>query len=98
MGTDKWDDERLKRVSKDPDAHWVEAPLPAAVSIHRDPLVPGSEHDEPLTPTRMIAFRGDLFLVEHLGEPDDWYMGMKENGVIRCWGKYGTLWDAILGL
>jgi hypothetical protein len=52
----------------------------------------------PLNVARAISF-GSTYLVETLEEPDDWYMGeAAADGVVRCWGRYGSLAEAIKGL
>jgi hypothetical protein len=89
----EWEDDGLKRASEDPEAHWVTPPLPAAVYL-RDA---GTE--ESISVRRVIALSADTFLVESETHPGDWYLGEQDDrGVVRCWGRYGTLRQALWGL
>jgi hypothetical protein len=46
-----------------------------------------------------MLFVSGMYLVETVQEPGSWWMGQeRKNGTIECWGKYGPLQDAILGL
>lgn len=99
MTSSEWDDDRLKRVSGDAQAHWVHDALPKAVFIRRNPRESAADVEEPLTVNRAIALTGGLYLIESDNEPDNWLMGDVDNdGVVHCWGKYGPLWDALIGL
>jgi hypothetical protein len=58
-------------------------------------VVAGVDTRDRLRP-RSVVRVGSTYLVE--AEPDDWYMGALDAGVIVCWGRYGRLEDALRAL
>jgi len=85
--------DQIRALAGDPDAVWVH-PLKEAcfVFVQRD------EEPESLRVTRMLFVAG-MYVVETDDEPDNWYMGEEgRDGLVRCWGNYGTPADAIRGL
>jgi hypothetical protein len=72
-------------------AGYLEPSLPVRVAL-------SPEGSEPIEPRTIIEV-GGLYLVEAVGEPDDWYMGQRRaDGVIECWGQYGDLEAALRAL
>ncbi len=95
MTYEDWDDARLRHESHDPEARWVHD-APTAVYVCSSPQ--DRQEVRQLDVARAASF-GTLFLIEDRNEPDDWYMGEADSdGVIRCWGTYGTLSAAIKSL
>lgn len=57
-----------------------------------------SEDVVPIEAKTIIDFSG-LCLVEEIGYEGEWQMGqMDDNGNIYCWGSYGSIKKAIIGL
>lgn len=56
------------------------------------------ENAVPIEAKTIIDFSG-LCLIEEIGCEGEWQMGqIDDNGNIYCWGSYGTIKDAIIGL
>lgn len=56
------------------------------------------EDAAPIEANIIIDFLG-LCLVEEVGYEGEWQMGqMDDNGSIYCWGSYGNIKEAIMGL
>ncbi len=92
---DEWDIARIRSESGDENAHFVDGRVQAAIYSRQEE---GKRVYEPLRVLRALAV-GGLFLVEAEGESDNWYMGqVAKDGTIQCWGRYGTLRDAIHAL
>ena len=93
--SEEWDIARIRSESGDERAQFVDGQVQAAIYVRQEE---GRPVYEPLHVKRALAV-GGLFLIEAEDEPDDWYMGqMAKDGSIQCWGRYGTLRDAIHGL
>jgi hypothetical protein len=61
-------------------------------------LVPPWTGPDPIEPRTIISV-GGMFLVEAVGDPDDWYMGQRApDGRIECWGQYGDIESALRAL
>jgi hypothetical protein len=92
---DEWDIARIRSESGDENAHFLDRQVQASIYARHEE---GRSVYEPLRVRRALSV-GGLFLVEAEDEPDDWYMGqIAKDGTIQCWGRYGTLRDAIHGL
>jgi hypothetical protein len=80
----------IRELSRDATAEWVEPPKKA---VQVGPSAP-----KELRAARMLSVSG-MYLVETVDEPGTWWMGQEsDEGVVRCWGHYGPLRNAIRGL
>ena len=93
--SEEWNIARFRSESSDEQVHFVDGQVQAAIYVRQEE---GRPMYEPVRVKRALAV-GGLFLIEAEDEPDDWYMGqMAKDGSIQCWGRYGTLRDAIQSL
>lgn len=68
--------------------------LPSEVNV----FCANRENAVPIEAKTIIDFSG-LYLVEEVGYEGEWQMGqMDNNGSIYCWGSYGSIKEAIIGL
>lgn len=72
---------------------------PQGISIFDEYLDTTNEKRVSQIETKTIINFAGLFLVEEVGNENEWLMGqMDSQGSIRCWGTYGSIKEAIIGL
>ena len=87
----EWPPERIAAVAQTAGAAYLDRSPPVRLAL-------SPEGSEPIQPRTIIEV-GGLYLVEAVGEPDDWYMGQRRSdGTIECWGQYGDIETALRGL
>lgn len=105
--------DEIRELSGADDAEWLDPPPAATVELSAQGKPNqaaeavdmtfggrsfGSQLIEPLEVARVLKV-GDYFLVEPRDEHDTWYMGtMDDLGVVRTWGSYGNLENALRSL
>lgn len=71
--------------------------IPSEINVFYNSNANG-ENAVPIEAKTIIDFSG-LCLVEEIGYEGEWQMGqMDGNGSIYCWGSYGSIKEAIIGL